>query len=129
MAFPVVSNFSSQPLRTVTTAATIEIDVMPFLSRESKGGPFTGYISTLQNLDASFVRFAPWFGYPRVSVAELTRANCTGRGSSWNTTLLDEVVADFMHKCLWRRCCTWKVQGGPRGGTSALNHAGMVVRV
>ena len=54
------------------------------------------YLSALENLGASYVIFSPWFGYPRVVVPEWTKANCTGSGSSWNSTLLDAVVADFM---------------------------------
>ena len=88
--------WSNPPLRTVATAATVEVDVMPHLGRTPDGGPFNSYFESLQNLGAGQVRFAPWFGYPGVVVPELKQANCSGGGSSWNSTLLDEVVADFM---------------------------------
>jgi hypothetical protein len=42
------------------TAATIEVDVMPFISRSNYGGPFESYYNLLSNLSAEFVRFAPW---------------------------------------------------------------------
>ena len=88
----------SKPLRTgVTTAATVEVDVMPHLSRVDEGGSFPGYYSALSNLGARYVRFSPWFPYPKVNVAELEKADCAAHGSSWNTTLLDGIISDFMH--------------------------------
>ena len=85
------------PLRTATTAATVEVDVMPHLSRVHEGGSFPGYFSALSDLGSRFVRFSPWFAYPRVVVAELERADCRRDGkSSWNTTHLDAIVSDFM---------------------------------
>ena len=86
----------SNPLKIVRTAATVEVDVMPQLARNS-GTPmpaFDGYTRALSSLGASYVRFAPWFGYPRVVVPEWERTNCSG--SNWNSTLLDGVMADFM---------------------------------
>ena len=84
--------------RTVTTAATVEVDVMPHLGRTPHGGPFNGYMSALSNLGSRFVRFSPWYAYPRVVVPELERADCrpNGKGSSWNATLLNGIVSDFM---------------------------------
>ena len=86
----------SHAQRTVTTAATVEVDVMPHLSRVPEGGPFSGYEAAISNLGARFVRFSPWFAYPKVVVAELEKAECDGAGSSWNATLLDGIVSDFM---------------------------------
>lgn len=85
-------------LRTVITAATVEVDVMPHLSRTPEGGSFDGYFAAVESLGASYVRFSPWFAYPSVVVPELAPADCSpnGRGSSWNSTLLDQVYADFM---------------------------------
>ena len=90
-------DWSSPPLKVATTAATVEVDVMPFLGRTHEGGPFNGYITALENLGAEFVRFSPWFAYPKVVVAELERADCAaGKTSSWNSTHLDQIVSDFM---------------------------------
>jgi len=86
----------SSSFRTTTTAATVEVDVMPQLARTQNQSGFGGYMRALQQLGASYVRFAPWFGYPRVVVPEWSQTNCSGAGSSWNSTLLDGVVADFM---------------------------------
>ena len=92
--------WDSPPLRTVSTSATVEVDIMPFLSRTARngGGNFTGYFEALQNLRSANVRFAPWFPYWQVAVLELQEPECGagGRGSSWNSTLLDGVLADFM---------------------------------
>ena len=92
----VVVDWASPPLRTVSTAATVEVDVMPFLGRTPKGGPFESYFTALSNLGATHVRFSPWYGYPRVTVAELYPPDCTSKGTSWNSTLLDQILADFM---------------------------------
>ena len=88
----------STSTRTVTTAATVEVDVMPFLGRTPDGGPFDGFFEAMQNLDATYVRYSPWYAYPKVVVPELRKADCSvnGKGSSWNSTLLDGIYADFM---------------------------------
>ena len=44
---------------TTKTAATVEVDVMPFLGRTPEGGPFNGYFEALSNLGSDFVRYAP----------------------------------------------------------------------
>ena len=73
---------------TTETAATVEVDVMPFLGEADWGGPFQGYKSALDHLDAEFVRFAPWFANPRVVVPELTPHVCspTQPSTNWNST-------------------------------------------
>ena len=51
---------------------------MPFLGRTEEGGPFDAYYEALANLGSEFVRYAPWFPYPKVVVTELTPPDCTG---------------------------------------------------
>lgn len=68
---------------------------MPFLGRTADGGDFNGYFEALNNLDAEFVRFAPWFPYPKVVVAELYEPDCKKNYTSWNTSLFDGIVKDF----------------------------------
>ena len=94
---PVTVDWSTK-LSEVSTAATVEVDVMPQLSRSPHGGSFDGYFTAMQNLGSTFVRFSPWYAYPKVVVTELHPPDCSkgGRGSSWNSTLLDGIVADFM---------------------------------
>ena len=62
--------WDAPPLRTVSTAATVEVDIMPFLARKrdagNRGGNFSGYFEALKHLGSSFVRFAPWFPYWQV---------------------------------------------------------------
>ena len=83
---------------TTRTAATIEVDVMPFLGRADWGGPFNAYYEALANLGAEYVRFAPWFANPRVVVTELSPSDCTATkpASNWNSTFFDGIVRDFM---------------------------------
>ena len=79
------------PLST-NTAATVEVDVMPFLGRTSSGGPFGAYYEALSGLGAEYVRFAPWFPNPRVVVTELTPPDCASRPVIW------------MEECSCRAC-------------------------
>eukprot|EP01051_Picozoa_sp_SAG22_P013847 SAG22_NODE_1605_length_4014_cov_1.785696_1_plen_426_part_00 len=72
----------------VVTSAQIEVDFMPFLSRSKDGGDFDGYYEALSNLGAEYMRFSPWFGYPKVVVPELEKTEC--QGSAWNSTLMDQ---------------------------------------
>jgi hypothetical protein len=80
------------------TAATIEVDVMPFLGRTDYGGPFNAYYEALANLGSQYVRYAPWFPNPRVVVTELTPSDCTATkpATNWNSTLFDGIMRDFM---------------------------------
>ena len=112
----IVSVDWSSAFKTVTTAATMEITIMPFLARVPQGGSFAGYARALSALPATQVRFAPWMAYPRVSVLELDEPDCssTGPGSSWNSTVLDAVLADFMAAV----CGPDAAKGGCRAGRS-----------
>ena len=94
----VAVDWDAPPTRVASTAATVEVDVMPFLGRTREGGPFDAYAAALQNLGAEFVRFSPWFPYPRVVVPELRPPDCTPTkpATNWNSTLFDQIVSDFM---------------------------------
>ena len=91
-------DWSSSPLKVASTAATVEVDVMPFLARTHEGGPFDAYFTAMENLGAEFVRFSPWYPYPKVVVPELDPPNCTASkpATNWNSTYFDAVVRDFM---------------------------------
>jgi hypothetical protein len=91
-------DWGAKPARVASTAATVEVDVMPFLARTEEGGPFNSYYEALANLGAEFVRFAPWFPYPYVVVTELDPPDCnaTHPATNWNSTLSDGVNRDFM---------------------------------
>ena len=43
----------TSPAVTASTSATVEVDVMPFLSRSHEGGPFDAYMTALSNLGVS----------------------------------------------------------------------------
>ena len=92
----IIVDWSVAPILTTATAATVEVDVMPQLARNLNESGFDGYFEALENMGNAYVRFAPWFGYPRVVVPEFEKTNCSSYGSTWNSTLLDGVVADFM---------------------------------
>merc|ERR1719272_82213 len=81
-----------------STAATIEVDVMPFLGRTDFGGPFNAYYESLENLGAEYVRYAPWFPNPRVVVPELVPSDCTATkpATNWNSSYFDDIMRDFM---------------------------------
>ena len=95
-AATVTIDWSHERLKT-RTAATIEVDVMPFLGQTTFGGPFDAYHKAMAELDAEYVRFAPWTPNPRVTVPELTAPDCNASSpaTNWNSTLLDGVMADF----------------------------------
>jgi hypothetical protein len=84
--------------RNTSTAATIEVDVMPFLGRTSYGGPFDAYFEALSQLDSEYVRFAPWFPNPRAVVTELTPSDCTATqpATNWNSSVFDAITRDMM---------------------------------
>eukprot|EP00729_Bicosta_minor_P000930 gene930-18600_t len=81
-----------------STAATIEVDVMPFLGRTDFGGPFNAYYESLENLGSEYVRYAPWFPNPRVVVPELVPSDCTATkpATNWNSSYFDDIMRDFM---------------------------------
>ena len=107
---PVAGNYTVQvdwgaaPVATASTAATIEVDCCePFLTRDpaahvNGGGPFGSYTTAMQDLGAEFVRWAPWYVYPRVVVMELEPPDCTAAtpATNWNSEHFDAVTADFM---------------------------------
>jgi hypothetical protein len=92
-----VSTDWKAPIITTNTAATVEVDVMPFLGEADWGGPYKSYRQALSGLGSEFVRFSPWFANPEIVVPELTPhvCNATTPASNWNSTYFDQVMADF----------------------------------
>ena len=90
-------DWSDVAVPSTRTAATIEVDVMPFLSRADWGGPFDAYYKALSELGAEFVRFSPWFPDPRAGVTELTPSDCTKDkpATNWNSSVYDAITRDF----------------------------------
>jgi len=97
-------DWNAAPLVVASTAATVEIDCCePFLTRDPRahvhgGGPFSAYFNAMKDLGAEFVRFAPWYPYPKIVVTELYPSDCTSTtpATNWNSTLFDPILADFM---------------------------------
>lgn len=51
--------------------------------------------AALKELQCDYVRFCPWFPYPRLGVAELEEPK--DGNTSWDFKLMDELVEDFMN--------------------------------
>jgi len=56
---------------------------------------------SLRALQADYVRFVPWYPYPRLGVAEL-EPPADGK-TSWDFSLIDPLVLDFFHASVGRR--------------------------
>jgi hypothetical protein len=71
---------------------TLQLVVNP---RVRPGSPIhDATFAALRALRATDVRFVPWLPYPRLAVAEL--APPTPQGTSWDFSLLDPLVGDFL---------------------------------
>ncbi|WP_329457105.1 hypothetical protein [Streptomyces sp. NBC_01497] len=79
------------PATVSRTTPTLQVVVNPKIRRES---PIHDSVyRALRNLDTDYVRFVPWFPYPKLGVAELEPpSNGT---TSWDFSLLDPLVEDF----------------------------------
>lgn len=77
--------------RVSKTTPTLQVVVNPKIRRES---PIHDSVyRALRNLDTDYVRFVPWFPYPKLGVAEL-EPPADGR-TSWDFSLIDPLVEDF----------------------------------
>lgn len=73
------------------TTATLQVVVNPPLRR---GSPIhDSSWDSLRKLSADYVRFVPWYPYPKLGVAEL-QPPANGR-ASWDFSLLDSLSVDF----------------------------------
>lgn len=74
------------------TTPTLQVVVNPLLRR---GSPIHDQsFQALKNLQADYVRFVPWFPYPRLGVAELEPP--TADRTFWDFSLIDPLVLDFL---------------------------------
>lgn len=75
------------------TTPTLQVVVNPMIRR---GSPIHQNVySALRNLDTDYVRFVPWYPYPKLGVAELD-APSDGH-TSWDFSLIDPLVEDFLN--------------------------------
>lgn len=79
--------------RELNTTPTLQVVVNPLLRR---GSPIHDRaFEELRKLGADFVRYVPWYPYPRLAIAEL-EAPADGR-TSWDFSLIDPSTLDFLH--------------------------------
>jgi hypothetical protein len=71
---------------------TFQVVVNPILNRGSS--IHDGAFNAIHQLGAEDVRYVPWLPYPRLAVAELEPPTSTG--TSWDFSLIDPMVEDFM---------------------------------
>jgi len=77
--------------RISTTTLTLQVVVNPLLRR---GSPIHGRAwDALRQLGADYVRFVPWYPYPKLGVAELEPP--AAEHTSWDFSLIDPLVSDF----------------------------------
>jgi hypothetical protein len=78
-------------VRVSKTTATLQVVVNPLIRR---GSPIHDNVfRELRALQADYVRFVPWYPYPRLGVAELAPP-ANGR-TSWDFSVIDPLVEDF----------------------------------
>jgi hypothetical protein len=78
-------------VRVSKTTLTLQVVVNPPLRQGS--AIHDPAWSSLRDLQADYVRFVPWFPYPRLGVAEL-EPPAAGH-TSWDFSLMDPLVSDF----------------------------------
>lgn len=74
------------------TVPTLQVVVNPLLRR---GSPIHDQaFQSLRNLQADYVRYVPWFPYPKLAVAELKPP--TADRTFWDFSLVDPLTLDFL---------------------------------
>jgi hypothetical protein len=82
----------SKVVREMKTTPTLQVVVNPLLRR---GSPIHDRaFEELRKLGADYVRYVPWFPYPRNAIAELYPP-ADGK-SSWDFTSIDPIAIDFL---------------------------------
>src|SRR5438105_10645209 len=102
--FFIVIKFSAQSQTTLDIAwdkslmvsqsvPTLQVVVNPPLRRGSSIHDQS--FNALKNLGADYVRFVPWFPYPRLGVAELEPP--ADKKTFWDFSLIDSITIDFLN--------------------------------
>jgi hypothetical protein len=81
----------AHPSGTLQTVPTLQVVTNPWLRPQSP--IHDSSFAALRNLHADYVRFVPWFPYPRLAVAELQPPR--DGSTSWDFSLIDPIMADF----------------------------------
>jgi hypothetical protein len=81
----------NETLLALKTTPTLQVVVNPMLRR---GSPVhDGAFAALRSLGADYVRYVPWYPYPKLVVAELEAPTATK--TSWDFSLIDPMTEDF----------------------------------
>lgn len=73
------------------STATLQVVGNPML--RPKAAMHDSSFNALKKLNADFVRYVPWFPYPKLAVAELEPPN---EKTSWDFSLIDPMTIDFL---------------------------------
>jgi hypothetical protein len=71
---------------------TLQVVGNPMLRR--KAAMHDNSFNALRNLNADYVRYVPWFPYPKLAVAELKEPD--GKKTYWDFSLIDPMTIDFL---------------------------------
>ena len=82
-----------KPETTLRTSPTLQVVVMPPLERGSS--IHDASFAAVKELGADYVRYVPWYPYPRFAVAELEPPK-DGK-TSWDFSRIDPMTLDFLH--------------------------------
>jgi len=74
------------------STATLQVVGNPMLRRGAS--MHDGSFGALKDLGADYVRYVPWFPYPKLAVAELEPPTATA--TSWDFSLIDPMTIDFL---------------------------------
>ena len=75
------------------STATLQVVGNPMLRKT--GTMHDGSFAALKDLGADYVRYVPWFPYPKLAVAELDAP--TAQKTSWDFSLIDPMTIDFFN--------------------------------
>ena len=78
-------------IMTSRSTPTLQVVGNPQLRR--KAFMHDSSFNALRDLKADYVRYVPWFPYPKLAVAELDAPN--GQKTSWDFSLIDPMTVDF----------------------------------
>lgn len=73
---------------------TLQVVGNPMLRPD--GAMRNGALDALQKLNADYVRYVPWFPYPKLAVAELEPP--TAKATYWDFSLIDPMTIDFLER-------------------------------
>lgn len=79
-------------MRISTSTPTLQVVGNPMLRRQAP--MHAAAFGALKNLGADYVRYVPWFPYPKLAVAELEPP--TKDRTFWDFSLIDPMTMDFM---------------------------------